>query len=344
MITIDGSRGEGGGQVLRTSLGLSLVTGTPFTIEKIRAGRKKPGLMRQHLTAVNAATEVGGAEVEGAALNSRSLVFRPKGIRAGSYRFAVGTAGSATLVLQTVLPALLVADGPSELVLEGGTHNPFAPPFDFLQKAFLPILSKMGAKVTAMLEAPGFYPAGGGRFTVKIEPTGKLKPFELMERGEIVAKRAVARVAQIPENIAHREIKTVGSKLGWIKDDLSVEVVDNSRGPGNIVVIEIESVNVTEVFTGFGEKGVKAEHVARKAVDEARKYLAADVPVGPYLADQLLIPMAMAGGGRFRTMKLTRHTETNIEMVQRFLEVGIEVDKLDNGSCEVFIERRNHEQ
>lgn len=337
MIHIDGSQGEGGGQILRTSLGLSLVTGTPFTIENIRAGRKKPGLMRQHLTAVNAAVEVGVAEVTGAALNSQTLTFRPTTIRGGTYRFAVGTAGSCTLVLQTVLPALLLADEPSDLVLEGGTHNPFAPPFDFLQQAFLPLLRRMGANVTATLEAPGFYPAGGGRFTVQIEPVKALKPLELLERGNIVARRAVARAAQIPRSVGEREVQVLSEKLGWEQGALAVEVVEHSRGPGNILVAQIESEQVTEVFTGFGEKGVKAKHVARDVVNEVRAYLAAGVPVGPHLADQLLIPLALAGGGRFRTLPLTRHTETNIEMVQKFLEVGINVNRIDDNNCEVVI-------
>src|SRR5262245_8861795 len=165
MLIIDGSFGEGGGQILRTALGLSLVTGVPFRIEKIRAGRQKPGLMRQHLTAVNAAAQVGQAEVIGASVGSQELTFTPGKISPGDYTFAVGTAGSATLVLQTVLPALLTAAQPSFLTLEGGTHNPHAPPFDFLARAFLPLIGRMGPSVTATLIRPGFYPAGGGQFT-----------------------------------------------------------------------------------------------------------------------------------------------------------------------------------
>ena len=158
MITIDGLMGEGGGQVLRTSLGLSLVTGKPFRIEKIRAGGEKPGLMRQHLTAVRAAAQIGDAKVSGDEIGSRTLVFEPCPVRPGEYEFAVGTAGSATLVLQTVLPALIVASGPSRLTLKGGTHNPWSPPFDFLKKAFLPLLAKMGAAVTVELVRPGSTP------------------------------------------------------------------------------------------------------------------------------------------------------------------------------------------
>src|SRR5690242_7527890 len=194
MIIIDGSFGEGGGQILRTSLTLSLVTGKPLRIERIRAGRKSPGLLRQHLAAVNAAARVGYAEVEGASLGARELTFRPQTVAAGHYQFAVGTAGSATLVLQTVLPALLTADAPSTLVLEGGTHNPYAPPFDFLEKTFLPLLNRMGPRVEARLERHGFYPAGGGRFIVEITPAQQLGRFELDDRGAITGRRARALI------------------------------------------------------------------------------------------------------------------------------------------------------
>lgn len=322
-ITIDGSQGEGGGQILRTSLALSLVTGTPFRIEKIRAGREKPGLLRQHLTAVHAAAQIGGAEVNGAAIGSGELTFSPGPIRPGEYAFAVGTAGSATLVLQTVLPALLTAAGPSRLTLEGGTHNPFAPPFEFLQKAFLPLIGRMGPRVTATLDRPGFYPAGGGKFRVEIEPTPRLAPFDLMDRGEIVTRRAQAIVTGLPRHVAERELAIVKRKLGWEDSALQVEELFPRRGPGNVLLLEIESEHVSEIITGFGERGVTAEAVGTKAVEEAKRYLAAGVPVGEHLADQLLLPFALAGGGSFRTMGLSRHAKTNIEVIQRFLSVRV---------------------
>ena len=330
MITVNGSTGEGGGQVLRTSLGLSLVTGRPFRIENIRAGRSKPGLMRQHLTAVRAAAQTSNAKVNGDAIGSRELEFEPGKMRPARYEFAVGTAGSATLVLQTVLPALMVAQGPSHLTLKGGTHNPWSPPFDFLAKALMPLLNRMGPTVSAMLVRPGFYPAGGGEFTVEIAPApdGVLQPLELMERGEILARRARAIVARLPGHIAERELKVVEKKLGWTGESLAAEQAHNSVGPGNIIMLEIASRNVTEVFTAFGEKSVRAEAVAAKAVGEARDYLAAGVPVGPHLADQLLVPLAMAGG-KFRTVAPTRHTTTNIEVIQKFMDVGVSVTRVE---------------
>jgi RNA 3'-terminal phosphate cyclase (ATP) len=337
MIVIDGSIGEGGGQVLRTSLALSLVTGKPFRIEKVRAGRKNPGLLRQHLTAVNAATQVGQAEVGGNHIGSQQLVFSPGRIAPGSYRFAVGTAGSATLVLQTVLPALMLAECGSSLVLEGGTHNPFAPPFDFLTKVFLPLINHMGPRISARLERPGFYPAGGGKFLVDIEPAASLNRIELLERGQIVARQARAIIAGLPRRIAERELALVGQKMSWNAEWLRVEAIENSHGPGNVVMIEIASQNITELFTGFGERGVPAEGVAEQAVQAARRYLAADSAVGEYLADQLMIPLALAGGGAYTTQPLSRHATTNIEVIRKFLDTCIEVETITNRSSRVTI-------
>jgi RNA 3'-terminal phosphate cyclase (ATP) len=337
MLTIDGSQGEGGGQVLRSSLALSLVTGRPLVIEKIRAGRKKPGLLRQHLTAVLAAAEVSGGEVEGAALGSRRLVFRPSPVRSGNYAFRVGTAGSATLVLQSVLPALLLAEGESNLTLEGGTHNPFAPPVDFLEKAYLSLVNRLGPRVEVRLVRPGFYPAGGGQFTVRVQPTKQLGRLELLHRGQIVARRVRALVANLPRHIAERECRTIVQETGWNKS-FSIEEVKGSRGPGNVVMIELEAEHVTEVFTGFGQRGVRAEDVAMQVLREAEEYLAADVPVGTHLADQLMLPLGIgaylgSGGGAFRTTGLSLHSTTHLEILRRFLEIDIQVDREDNGNC-----------
>ena len=340
MITIDGSFGEGGGQILRTSLALSLVTGKPFRMENIRAKRNKPGLLRQHLTAVNAAAEISNAQVDGNSIGSLKLSFAPKAVKAGSYHWAIGTAGSATLVLQTVLPCLLTADKVTELVLEGGTHNPYAPPFDFLTKAFLPIVNRMGPKVMARLERPGFYPAGGGKFAVSIEPAKKLSRVDLMERGDILRHEGVGIVSQLPRRIAETELAVLQAKLSWGAECFRVEEVANPRGPGNILICTVESQNITEVFTGFGERGVPADRVALAMIDEVREYLAAGVPVGRHLADQLMIPMALAGGGKFRTLPPTRHSLTNIEVLKKFLDVEITVTKLDRPIWDIVISGR----
>jgi RNA 3'-terminal phosphate cyclase (ATP) len=338
MIVIDGSTGEGGGQILRTSLALALVTGQPFEMRRIRAARSKPGLQRQHLTAVLAASEVGAAEVRGAELNSQHLIFAPKGIRAGEYHFRIGTAGSASLVLQTVLPALAMADGPSRLLLEGGTHNSLAPPFEFLQKAYLPLLARMGPRVEVTLERHGFYPAGGGRVSVSVVPKKPWAPLELFQRGQVIQRRVRAIVSRLPRHIAEREVRTALDRLEWPRDCGLVEEVE-SAGPGNAVVVEVGCEHVTEVFTGFGQRGVPAEQVASHAADEAKRYLAADVPVGEHLADQLLLPMAISGGGGFRTLAPSFHTTTNIATLANFLEVQVATVELGPDVWEIRVAR-----
>lgn len=326
MLVIDGSVGEGGGQILRTSLALSLITQTPFKLINIRPRRSRPGLMRQHLAAVRAATQIGRAEVIGAEVGAKELTFRPTTVAPGEYTFAVGTAGSATLVLQAILPALLRASAPSRITLEGGTHNPQAPPYDFLARSYLPLVRRMGVSVTSTLEACGFYPAGGGRFHVSVTPEPSLKRLDLLERGALVHRRAVAMIANLPLQIAARELETASRLLGWERQCFRTEVVKDTPGPGNILMIELESEHVTEVCTGFGEKGVRAEAVAEKAVKEALAYIDSGVPVGEHLADQLILPMALAGAGSFRTTPLSLHTTTHIDLLQQVLGARIRAE------------------
>lgn len=338
MIRLDGSAGEGGGQILRTALGLSLVTGTPFTIDRIRAGREKPGLLRQHLTAVQAAAEIGRAEVRGAAIGSRALTFRPGPVTPGSYAFAVGSAGSATLVFQTVLPALLSAAAPSSLSFEGGTHNAWAPPYDFLEKAFLPLLARMGARVSSRLERRGFYPAGGGRFTVRVEPGSRLEPLELLERGKIRARRGTAIVSSLSPGIAERELKILERALSIDRTCLKAVEDKDSAGPGNVVHVEVESEHVTELFTGFGEKKLTSEAVGQRLAEEVAAYLDSGAPVGEYLADQLLVPFALAGRGSFVTTPLSPHSTTNMDVIAQFLPRKFRVDRSKESAHRVDVE------
>lgn len=321
MIRIDGSFGEGGGQILRTSLSLSLATGKPVRIENIRAGRERPGLLRQHLTAVLAAAEVGGAEVEGATLGSSAVTFSPGKVRAGDYRFAVGTAGSGTLVFQTILPALLTAGAPSHITIEGGTHNPAAPPVDFLERTFLPLVERMGPKIRLQFERYGFYPAGGGRFCAEIEPAPSLLPLHIGERGAVLSRRIAAVVANLPGHIAVREIETAADMLNWNKDTGKIDQTRNSPGPGNVVMIEIGSSEVTEIFSAFGQMGVSAEKVASIAAKDAREYLASRAAAGEHLTDQLLLPLALAGEGSFTAQKMNMHSRTNMAVISEFLPV-----------------------
>jgi RNA 3'-terminal phosphate cyclase (ATP) len=333
---IDGAFGEGGGQILRTSLALSLVTGKPFRIRNIRAGRSKPGLRKQHLAAVKAAAVVGRANVTGAVAGSCELEFHPRGRYEGHYTFDLGGAGSCGLVLQTVLPALVTAGQSSRIVLNGGTHNPFAPPFDFLSQVFLPLLNRMGPSIRAELLRWGFYPAGGGAMAVEIIPAPAIAPIDLTARGELLGGRARAIVAGLPRHIAERECRVFGNALGP-PFDCVIEEPSRATGPGNVILAEIKCSQATELFSAFGRRGVPAEAVAGELSDRITAYLSAGAPVGPYLADQLLIPAAMAGKGVYRTVKPTRHTHTNRAVVQQFLDIGIAVRQVTAEVWEIEI-------
>ncbi len=324
MLTIDGAMGEGGGQILRSSLTLSLCLSRPFHIRNIRSARKKPGLRRQHLAAVAAAAAVSNARVSGASPGSRELGFDPGPLRPGRYRFPIGTAGSTTLVLQTVLPALMACQRPSELRVEGGTHNPLAPSYDFFALAFLPLARRLGAAVTARLERPGFYPGGGGLISVRIEPGARrLSPLSLLERGEVREVRCDALVVNLPGHIAERELGVLGKELDLDRTCLHARELQIEKTCANLVSVTVKSAQLTEVFTGFGRRGLRAEILASRLADEVRRYLAAGVPVGVYLADQLLLPLALAGGGALRTLRPSSHTKTNIQVLQRFLNIPV---------------------
>ncbi|HEY4083480.1 MAG TPA: RNA 3'-terminal phosphate cyclase [Burkholderiaceae bacterium] len=337
MIEIDGSVGEGGGQILRTSLALSMCTGQPFTLTRIRAGRAKPGLMRQHLTCVNAAAEICGAQIHGAEMNSQSLSFAPGQVRAGDYQFNVGTAGSCTLVLQTVWPALMLADAPSRLTLGGGTHNPMAPPFHFLERSYAPLLRKLGANAELSLRRLGFYPAGGGEIGVVIEPAGdKLQAIDLMERGAKLDGYAECFAPALPRSVAQRELEQLGAALAWSEDQLRIGPARQNEGPGNALLATLAYENVTEVFTQFGEKGVSAERVARELVREVRSYQQSEAALGSYLADQWALPLALAvwkrsGAAAYTCTELTPHARTNFEMIERFLPVRFATETVKGG-------------
>jgi len=337
MIEIDGSAGEGGGQILRTSLALSMCTGQAFTLTKIRAGRAKPGLMRQHLTCVNAAAAVCGADVQGAELSSQSLVFTPGPVRAGDYAFNVGTAGSCTLVLQTVWPALMLADAPSRLKLGGGTLNPMAPPFHFLERAYAPLLAKLGAKADLVLRRMGFYPAGGGEIEATIWPAkDSLQPFDLNDRGAKLESYAECFAPALPRSVARRELEQLGSSLGWSDAQLREAACRQNEGPGNALLATLAYENVSEVFTAFGEKGVSAEQVAREVVREVRAYQVSPAALGPHLTDQWALPLALAVWQRqcsasYTATELTNHATTNFETIRKFLSVSIQTEKAGEG-------------
>ncbi|MCX8049692.1 MAG: RNA 3'-terminal phosphate cyclase [Methylohalobius sp.] len=317
-LPIDGSYGEGGGQILRTALALSVHLKRPIHLFNLRAHRDRPGLRRQHLSCVLAAAEISQAEIQGAEIGSREIYFAPRSLHPGRYTFDIGTAGSTTLLLQTLLLPLLLAEAPSRLILRGGTHNSKAPPFEFLAQAFLPLLARMGGQVNLRLERPGFYPRGGGILEAEIEPVTRLQPLTLPERGQVLTMHARALVADLPRRIAEREIETLAHALGLPPANLTIEERPG-LGPGNVVIVTVRCEHLTEVFTGFGERRVRAETVADHLATEVKEYLATGAAVGPHLADQLLLPLALAGGGRFLTTPPTLHTTTNIWVIEQFL-------------------------
>lgn len=258
---LDGSEGEGGGQVLRNACALSLITGRPFTIKNIRGKRDQPGLMRQHLTAIEAACAISGSDCEGLKLGSSAIVFRPGSVKAGDYHFAVGTAGSTALVLQTLLVPLALASGPSRLVIEGGTHASMAPPFDFLARSFLPIFERMGPRVTARLKRHGFFPRGGGRIEIDIEPA-PLRRIDGIERGSFKQQSGTVLFAGLPFEIADRIRKAAKKELpNWDTDSIAVREVLGSEGPGVALILEAVYDQVTEIVSRFGKLGLSAEKI-----------------------------------------------------------------------------------
>ncbi|GGB99158.1 RNA 3'-terminal phosphate cyclase [Marinobacterium zhoushanense] len=322
MVVVDGSQGEGGGQIFRTSLTLAMQLGQPVQIKNIRVGRAKPGLLRQHLTCLRAAQTVCGAEVSGAKPGSTEVIFKPGKVEAGEYRFAIGSAGSTTLVLQTVLLPLFFAERSSELYLEGGTHNGFAPSYDFIERCFLPAIRRMGYQAEVALERFGFYPSGGGAWRILVEPVQELQALALTERGEVLSRQAVATSAHIPKHVTERELGQVQKRCYWASHELQQRLVD-SAGPGNILSLQVASEQVTEVVEVVGEKQVTAERVAGRAIQRLKSYLDSGVPVGEYLADQLLLPMVCGNGGQFRTLTPSQHLLTNIEVIKQLAGVKV---------------------
>lgn len=331
MIELDGSEGEGGGQILRSALSLAICTQQAFRITHIRGNRDPPGLKRQHVTAVRAAAEICDGDATGVEVGSRELTFRPGRLRPGRYSLAIGTAGSCTLVLQTLLPPLLTAGEASVVRIMGGTHNKGAPPFEFLQRAFVPLLARMGAKIELELRSHGFYPRGGGEIVARVMPATRLTALELHERGEEVRAYAEAWLAALPLHIAQRELAIIGRRLNWPADQLIVRGLPNDVGPGNAVTITMEYANVTEVVTGFGERGVRAETVAANVASEARDYLVSQAPVGIHLADQLLLPMALGEGGSYSALAISDHLRSNALVIGRFTSRRVTVSRSDIG-------------
>lgn len=327
MIELDGAVGEGGGQILRSALALSMCTGQAMRIRRIRARRAKPGLMRQHLTSVNAAIAISGAKAQGAELGSQELAFEPGLVRPGDYRFSIATAGSCSLVLQTILPPLMMARSASRVVLSGGTHNPMAPPFHFLERCFAPLLHRLGVGLALELRRLGFYPAGGGEFNAVITPPQvALAPFDIVDRGPLRESYAECLAPGLPSRVAQRELEVVGQALGWSSAQLRTPAVRQHEGPGNALMATLVHDQVAEVFTVFGERGVSSEAVARALARAVQAYQGTTGALGPHLADQWMLPLALAVAGTktpacFTCTQITDHSNSNVGVIEAFLPV-----------------------
>lgn len=325
MITIDGAKGEGGGQILRSALSLAMCLNIPIEVKNIRAGRSQSGLLRQHYTCAAAAAEISGATVTGLEVGSEVLIFEPKGLEKfkDHYHFAIGTAGSMALVFQTLLPALLMADKPVALTLQGGTHVSYSPTLEFIQHSFIPVLNAVGVNVDVNVESYGFFPVGGGAWTAVVHPWCSPKALNICERGELKSQHASAFVCNLPKSIAERELRVLACGLEYSH----VHQV-KGLGAGNALSLVMEYDNVTTVFDSIGRHGKTAESVAKEAKRAAYRYQKSTAPVCEYLADQLLIPMVIARGGSFVTTQLTQHSQTNIEVIRQISGCDIRVESL----------------
>jgi RNA 3'-terminal phosphate cyclase (ATP) len=332
ILRIDGSYGEGGGQILRTALALSCVFRRPIEITNIRRSRKKPGLMPQHLTAVKAAAAVSHAVVEGAELSSTTLRFSPGHLTGGEYLFDVsekkGSAGSTSLVLQTILLPLCFAERQSSVTVIGGTHVPWSPSFHYFKHVFLPALVHLGVKAELNIEKWGWYPIGGGKVTATVNPMREFLPLDIAERGKLVRVTGISAVSNLPQDIAKRQrdqALTMLSEKGIVAD---IEIVTApSPGKGTLVFLIAEYEHITVGFDSLGAIGKRAEEVADEACKALFEYIDAGGALDPHLADQIIPYLALASGpSTFTTSRITQHLLTNIWVVKQFVDVEIHVE------------------
>jgi RNA 3'-phosphate cyclase len=327
LIEIDGSYGEGGGQILRTALAFSAILRRPLRVHRIRLGRRNPGLQPQHLRGAQALAQMTGARTEGLQIGSETITFIPQEIIPGNYRFDVGTAGSVTLLLQGLLLPLSFAKESSRLTLVGGTHVSWSPPFHYLLEVLFPALRSMGISVGATLERWGWYPKGGGIVHVDVKPVSELKPIALIDRGSLRKIRGISATSHLPKHVGERQkdyaVRRIEKELN-VDAEIRVLFDVPANGPGSFLFLVAESEGAIAGFSSLGAKGKRAEDVAREAVDSLNKYMERDGCVDPHLADQLIPLMSLAkGNSSFTTTDMTDHLLTNLWVVQHFLDVKI---------------------
>ena len=327
MIEIDGARGEGGGQVLRSALTLSLMTERPFRIVNIRARRSNPGLRAQHLASVQAATAVGQAVVAGVRLGSRQIEFQPSPIKPGSFCFEIPTAGSTSLVLQTVFLPLSTAKSPSAIEIIGGTHVPWSPCFHYLEGNWLRALRSRGFRATLDMEMAGFYPRGGGRITAMVQPSTATTPLHCLQRGNLIRVRGLSAASNLPESIAERQRDQAVKQLTYLDCPLDIDCQTlPSPGKGTFLLLHADFESGQASYFSLGARGKPAERVADETVNALQAFLRGKGVVDEYLADQLLLPLAFAEGvSAFQPSRITQHLLTNAEVIRTFDVAEIDI-------------------
>jgi RNA 3'-phosphate cyclase len=335
MIEIDGSYGEGGGQILRTSVSLSALTLKPVRITKIRAGRPKPGLKRQHMAGIDLISQIVGAEVDGLEIGSTEITFRPSELGSGDFRYDIGTAGSISLVLQAVLPPAILSSEPVRFFLKGGTDVKWSPPIDYLREVFVPVANRLGANIEIQRKKRGHYPRGGGEVVVEVTPTSMFSPISLLDFGNLIAVSGISHCVRLPGHVADRQAKTVetdlsnrGIKFEEIERESYQKNNDPHLGPGSGIVLWAESETGIRIGAdSLGDRGKRAEVVGKEAVIQLLQELATGKAIDSHLCDMLIPYLALAEGtSQIGVTEITSHLVTNIWVAGRILGIKINLE------------------